>query len=231
MREMKGIEILFRPLYTIPRIGILAGLWPCGVVVFVAELFVSESKAQVYGILHNLCQTYPESTKDIRKLWIHKSLFGPCNYLMPVSDAHYRNAGYVCYDDACHLRKYATNPLRRDCTPYTKFIANSEIVVDRMHFAGHKDAWCRKNCNPNDHRDLDKVWFRHAYRSLCTEPITWLCNLIFCVYTTCMIMYVGGHWSLWTDFCLAFTVCKDHKGDESTALHVLPTLHLWPTQS
>ena len=47
-------------------------MWPCGVIVFVAELFVTESKAQVYGILHNLCQSYPESTKDIRKL-IHTS--------------------------------------------------------------------------------------------------------------------------------------------------------------
>ena len=48
-------------------IGVLAGIWPCGVVIFVAELFVSESKSQVYGILHDFCQTNADSTKNISK--------------------------------------------------------------------------------------------------------------------------------------------------------------------
>ena len=44
------------------------------------------------------------------------------------------DTGYICYDDACHLRKYAINPLRQDLTPYTQHIATSEIVVDKMHY-------------------------------------------------------------------------------------------------
>ena len=34
--------------------GILAGMWPCGIIVLVNELFLSESLSQVYGILHGL---------------------------------------------------------------------------------------------------------------------------------------------------------------------------------
>ena len=63
----------------------------------------------------------------------------------------------LCYDDGCHLRKYTNHPSRKDLTTFTKQIANCEIVVDKMHFAGHKDSWCKKHCNPNDHPVLNLV--------------------------------------------------------------------------
>ena len=34
--------------------GILAAVWPCGIICAVSELFKSESLTQVYGILHQL---------------------------------------------------------------------------------------------------------------------------------------------------------------------------------
>ena len=34
-------------------IGILAGMWPCGIITFIRELFIAESKSQVYGHLHD----------------------------------------------------------------------------------------------------------------------------------------------------------------------------------
>ncbi len=30
-----------------------------------------------------------------------------------------------------------------------------EIVIDKMHFKGHIDLWCRQHCNPNDFDDFD----------------------------------------------------------------------------
>jgi hypothetical protein len=36
-------------------VGILAGIWPCGIVVMVSELFISESLSQVYGTPHDFC--------------------------------------------------------------------------------------------------------------------------------------------------------------------------------
>ena len=34
-------------------IGILAGTWPCGIVTFLSELLLEESKTQVYGAVHS----------------------------------------------------------------------------------------------------------------------------------------------------------------------------------
>lgn len=47
--------------------GILAGIWPCGTITLLTELFVSESKAQVYGAVHDFLRSNPGSTADISK--------------------------------------------------------------------------------------------------------------------------------------------------------------------
>ena len=47
--------------------GILAGIWPCGTITLLAELFISESKAQVYGALHDFLQSNADATKDINE--------------------------------------------------------------------------------------------------------------------------------------------------------------------
>ena len=39
-------------MYTFFIQGLLAGIWPCGIITLIAELYKSESKAQVYGCLH-----------------------------------------------------------------------------------------------------------------------------------------------------------------------------------
>lgn len=46
-------------------LGILAGIWPCGVITLVAELFLSESVSQVYGSIHSLYYMNPMETADI----------------------------------------------------------------------------------------------------------------------------------------------------------------------
>lgn len=61
--------------------------------------------------------------------------------------ANSSHAGYICYDDGCHLRKYSTNPCRCDLTPTTQLISNMIIVIDKMHMAGHVGKWCQENCD------------------------------------------------------------------------------------
>ena len=63
----------------------------------------------------------------------------------------------LCYDDGCHLKKYATNPSRSAMTPVATQLASLQIVVDRMHFKGHTDPWCHEHCDPNKVKDLHKV--------------------------------------------------------------------------
>ena len=58
--------------------------------------------------------------------------------------------GMICYDDACHLKKFAQNPKRCDLWEVTKLIASKNIVCDKLHFPNHVDKWCQKNCNPYD---------------------------------------------------------------------------------
>ena len=48
--------------------GILTGIWPCGIIIIAAELFLSESKSQVYGCVHNFSQANPVETSGISKL-------------------------------------------------------------------------------------------------------------------------------------------------------------------
>lgn len=79
---------------------------------------------------------------------------------------------YICYDDGCHLRKFARHPSRRDITVTAQKLASMEIVIDKLHMTGHIDTWCLANCDPHLFNDLDNV------RS--------------CVYIHCIYIYRTG---------------------------------------
>ena len=59
----------------------------------------------------------------------------------------------ICYDDACHFKKYSENETRANFNDVTKFMAH----VDKFHFPNHVDKWCHENCNPQDVKHLDGV--------------------------------------------------------------------------
>ena len=67
---------------------------------------------------------------------------------------HY--ADTVCYDDGCHLSKYAKNKWAK-LTETAGKIATFHIVVDKMHFKGHIDTWCKQQCNPYELDQLQNV--------------------------------------------------------------------------
>ena len=50
-------------------LGILAGMRPCGIILFVSELFIAESLSQVYGCLHNYYRLFPDAVKNIGKIY------------------------------------------------------------------------------------------------------------------------------------------------------------------
>ena len=45
----------------------LAGLWPCGIVVMLSELFSAESKSQVFAALHELLSSNGDTLSDLSK--------------------------------------------------------------------------------------------------------------------------------------------------------------------
>ena len=71
--------------------------------------------------------------------------------------------GTICYDDGCHLKRYACNPVRSTLTTISSRISAMNFAIDRMHFKGHVDPWCHENCDPNKFKELDKVGYHLAY--------------------------------------------------------------------
>lgn len=67
------------------------------------------------------------------------------------------NLEFVCYNDGCYLRKYATNPCRKFLTQSSQKPSEIEIVVDKMHMAGHVDEWCKHNWDPTKFPYLKNV--------------------------------------------------------------------------
>ncbi|XP_068734528.1 uncharacterized protein [Montipora capricornis] len=56
-----------------------------------------------------------------------------------VQRKNFRTEERIVYDDACHLKKYANNPLRRNVTRVSEKLADLDMVVDKMHFRNHVD--------------------------------------------------------------------------------------------
>jgi len=132
----------------LPYSGVLVGMRPCGIILLAAELFCSESKSQVYASIHEFLQRNTRSHQV-------------CAYHYYGCEDWFTNWScskeYICYNDACHLWRYARNPVWRDLTECTKMISQLEIVIDKLHMVGHTDKWCKEVCDPHKFRDLDMV--------------------------------------------------------------------------
>ena len=61
----------------------------------------------------------------------------------------------LCYDDACHLKRYAQNPVRKDARYIARKMATMDMVCDRFHFVNHTDKWYKKNGNPYKTANLE----------------------------------------------------------------------------
>ena len=81
----------------------------------------------------------------------------------------------ICYDDACHLARFARNPSRADLTPQTKQLASVKMSADRVHMKGRIDKWCKGNCDPAMILELSNVCIdikcRQSYHSTLNDFI------------------------------------------------------------
>ncbi len=66
---------------------------------------------------------------------------------------------FIIYDDACHLKRFADNTIKKAKKPSNRLLnfASKKFVIDKLHFHGHTEAWCRTHCNPNNHQILNDV--------------------------------------------------------------------------
>ena len=51
---LSSVLIYIHDFGQLNSVGILAGMWPCGILVMLSELFSAESKSQVFASLHEL---------------------------------------------------------------------------------------------------------------------------------------------------------------------------------
>ena len=130
---------------------------------------------------------------------------------------------YICYDDGCHLRKFARNPIRKDLTPTSKKIASLEIVVDKMHMAGHVDKWCMANCDPRNIAELNDV-----STQTCVASVFHSCY--YSVVYKLLFNSSGWYGNLWTNLFMVIKVRKNHQENEQSSFYVLSVIHLWSAQ-
>ena len=98
-------------------------------------------------MLHAFLHDNKDLTSNLRKL---HTLFCTLNDYIINNNC---TAGFICYDDGCHLKKYALNS---DCAKLTftsKILATMNIVY-KLHFKGHTDKWCQDHCNPHKFDEL-----------------------------------------------------------------------------
>ena len=60
-------SILCHELSLLCSLGILAGIWPCGTISLLGELFGAESKSQVYAKLHTFLGENQRATCNLSK--------------------------------------------------------------------------------------------------------------------------------------------------------------------
>ncbi|CAF1231773.1 unnamed protein product [Didymodactylos carnosus] len=110
--------------------GAIAAVFNCGIIFGLAELFRSESIKQVYQFKANI--------------------FDGREDLLP---------NVVCYDDACHLRRFSWNTkrnLKHETKPSQK-LAQMDFTIDKFHIKNHKEPWCLKHMDPYQHPVVSTV--------------------------------------------------------------------------
>lgn len=149
-----------KSFFNVITAGVLAGIWPCGVVTTLEELFWAEAKCQVQYMAVStafsmlILLKHPQLVRSMVVLFWCITL---CYMYI-----HTWKSEFLVYDDGCHLKKFATNPVRSALTETTEKIAGMDIVIDKMHFRGHVDQWCKHHCNPHDYDELQKVHSIHV---------------------------------------------------------------------
>lgn len=128
--------------YLRDTVGLHISAWPCGVVNDFVELHGSESISQVHAnLLELLGDLPPESAQN---------LVG------------------VLYDDMCHLKPFSEKEENQG-GPIGKLFASKLMAVDKLHFRGHRGAYCQANCDPWKLKELDGV-----NTPVCEQTFAWI---------------------------------------------------------
>ena len=73
-------------------------------------LYIAESKTQVYGALHDYLSRNSSIFSDLNDFICRCTHSMVCYIIFAFHFNDVENIGYVCYNDGCHLRRFAQQP-------------------------------------------------------------------------------------------------------------------------
>lgn len=115
------------------------------------------------------------------------------NFLKKIKDTN-----VLFYDDACRLKRYAQNLVRKDASDIARKMATMDMVCDCFHFANHTDKWCKKNCNPYKTANLEDV-----ITEVCEQLFSWLSRF----------SHITKHINKWRFLFLMLYLLDNHNED------------------
>ena len=73
------------------------------------------------------------------------------------------------YDDMCHLKPYVEKESQKSQSKATELFAKMDKAVDKLHFRGHRGAYCQKECDPYKLKYLENV-----NTPVCEQTFSWI---------------------------------------------------------
>ena len=128
-------------------VGVLLGMWNCGIISSYRSLYGSEGIAQVFNFMLDVINISPESIPK-----------------------------FLAYDTACQLKQYSLNQITRLANNDIKserleHLNEIKMIVDKFHFSGHTGKFCKEHCNPNEIPEINKL-----NTEACEQCNAWLYN-------------------------------------------------------
>ena len=97
-----------------------------------------------------------------------------CDFLGDLPESKRSDLVGWLYDDMCHLKPFSGNcasllcanlftvnifkeKIEQDQSEMTKAFAGLKKAVDKLHFHGHRGAYCQKYCDPYKIKELSRV--------------------------------------------------------------------------
>ena len=108
---------------------------------------------------------------DLVEFFGAESLAQKCSFLARLKTT-FPELHVLIHDDACHLRRYASNREGHSTFAQTLSYLDVAFVIDKFHARGHVDPWCSQHCAPRTTENAQLVC--NANTSICEITFAWL---------------------------------------------------------
>lgn len=140
--------------------GVFITCEPCGIIRDIAELYHSEAIEQVWSIIMEYLSDLPQDRRNKLKVWAYDDM---CHLKV-------WNSSLNDIFEIIHFQPFSEAQSQASHNEVTTYFAEKIVkVVDKLHFRGHKGAYCKANCDPRKVPELQKV-----NTVICEQTFKWL---------------------------------------------------------